>query len=674
MKNREFIDEKVIRHSTFFHPKFSSIVNKVLANRRIDTLEKVDIFVNGGIECLYNPFLFNDMEIAVKKIRKAIDLNKAILVYGDKDVDGITAVNVIVNTIRFLGGNVKWYIPSSEGYGIHDNILLKYAIKEKIKVLITADCGTSSTKEIDYAKTLGMDVIIADHHEPNCDKIPNAEAIINPKNHESGYPFRDISGCVVSLKIMQALMLTFDVEYNKKIMLCYCIKKNDDYCGNYIYLKNDLKIKKNNFRSIVEIKNAAKMVFMIYTNNVDIKNILVKKNIFLKDKIVVLENNKANNIDDLFKIYKAKKNKNKTMTFFFKKNLDLCALSTIADCMPLIDENRIIVKEGLKIIKNNLNVSRPGLNLLMKNTIDRIGIKNRDITAKLISLNITPVLNSSGRMSKGILSAKLLMTNDMFKAKSLYNDIIKLNKCRKSLQSKNIKHFEKLLKKQCNIENDKILMIKASNIKHGVTGVIASQMAKTYMKPTFLFITDGEKAIGAARAIDEFNLIAALESVKDILIRYGGHYQAAGFVLKHSKINEFKKRILNYADENLVKINANTIINVEDELKISDLNIYLYKQIKMMEPFGIGNSNPIFCIKNVIPTEISFFGNHNKHLRFKISQNLNNKKIQAIFWNKSKFAKVLQLNNCIDVVFNIEIAKNKTIQLNVIDVNPSITS
>ncbi|MDR0401832.1 MAG: DHH family phosphoesterase [Endomicrobium sp.] len=300
MKKREFTDEKVIRHSTFFHPKFSLIVNKVLANRHIDTIEKVDIFINGGIECLYNPFLFNDMEIAVKKIRKAIDLNKTILVYGDKDVDGITAVNVIVNTIRFLGGNVKWYIPSSEGYGIHDNILLKYAIKEKIEVLITADCGTSSTKEIDYAKTLGMDVIITDHHEPNCDKIPNAEAIINPKNHGSGYPFRDISGCVVSLKIMQALMLTFDVEYNKKIMLCYCIKKNDDYCGNYIYLKNDLKIKKNDFRSIAEIKNAVKMVFMIYTNNVDIKNILVKENIFLKDKIVVLENNKANNIDDLF--------------------------------------------------------------------------------------------------------------------------------------------------------------------------------------------------------------------------------------------------------------------------------------------------------------------------------------------------------------------------------------
>lgn len=648
-----------------------SLVSKIasiLVHRGIGTVEKAELFINGGIEKLHNPFLFVDMQKAVDRIKKAIDLDEAILVYGDRDVDGVTAVNIIVNTIRFLGCTVKWYVPADEGYGIHKDILSKYAA-ENVKVLITVDCGISSVREIAYAKTLGMDVILTDHHEPPYEGIPNADAIINPKVCGSKYPFKDIAGCVVALKMMQALMFTFSKEYNKEIVLCYAEKNNNDFSGNYIFLKNDLMIKKASFKSILEIKQIIKRVFRFYTNSSDVKNLLIQSDALLRDKIIVIEDI-VNNIDTLVQIHRIKKfNENSRLQDFFKKNLDLCALGTIADSMPLTDENRIIVKEGLKIIENN-PYAKPGLGLLIDDTLISKGVHN--VTAKMISWNVTPVLNSSGRMARGMLSAQLLMTKDVFQAKNLYADIIKLNEDRRWLQFENVEQFKQLLKEQCDIENDKVLIVKASNLNHGVTGIIASQMVKTYSKPAFLFITDGKEATGTARSIDGFDVVAALENVKDVLVKYGGHSQAAGFTLKHSKIDEFTKRVFEYVNKNLKTISSGNTIVIESELKISDINVDFYKQVEIIEPFGMGNLMPVFCIKSVTPTEISVFGNRGEHLKFKISQK-GSRNVQAVFWNKSKLANIIRSENSLDIAFHLDITsknENKVVQLHIIDVKP----
>ncbi|MDR1926440.1 MAG: single-stranded-DNA-specific exonuclease RecJ, partial [Endomicrobium sp.] len=611
-------------------------IAKVLVGRGIDTVEKARQFISGGIENLHNPFLFSDMQKAVNRIRMALDLHESILVYGDRDVDGITAINVVVNTIKLLGGKVQWYVPADEGYGIHKDILLKYAAGGNVKILITVDCGISALEEVAYAKKmLGMHVIITDHHEPPYEGIPKADAVINPKVYNSNYPFKSIAGCVVSLKLMHALMLTFCKEYDKEIALCYGIKNNDDFSGSYICLKNGLETKKADFRSVQEIKGGLKEMFKIYTNGTDIRDVLIQNNTFLKDKIIVIKNeNPANNITDLGEAYKIRQYNDDIIKNFFENNLDLCALGTIADSMPLIDENRIIVKKGLKIIENNPH-ARPGLGLL----IDDMSISQdvQNITAKMISWNVTPVLNSSGRMARGTLSAQLLMTKDAFQAKDLYSDIVKLNKDRRWLQSANIEQFKQLLKEQCNLENDKVLIIKALNLEHGVTGIIASQMVKTYFKPAFLFISDGQEATGAARSVDGFDVVAALESVKDILVKYGGHNQAAGFTLEDSKIEEFIKRISEYVDRNLIEKTSGNTMLIESELKISDITVDFHKHVEIMEPFGIGNMRPIFYIKGVVPTEISVFGNRGEHLKFKISSK-GSRNVRAVFWNKAKLA------------------------------------
>jgi single-stranded-DNA-specific exonuclease len=553
-----------------------SKIAPLLVARGIDTVEKAAKFIYGDVEYLYSPFLFPDMSKAVGRLRRALDNKETILVYGDRDVDGVTAVNIIVDTVQKFGGIIKWYVPAEEGYGLNKDVIAKYALEE-VKVLITVDCGISSNIEIDYANTLGIDFILTDHHEASSERLPNAYAIINPKITSLKYPFKHVAGCVVALKLAQALTVSFSKEYNK-------------------------------------------------------------------DKI---------------------------LKEFYETNLDLCALGTIADSMPLTDENRIIVKKGLKLIQDSL-YSRPGLGLLVDDIFNSKGIK--DITAKLVSRNITPLINSPGRMHKGKLSVELLMTKDISRAKELYEEIKEVNKKRRNLQSENVEQFKQLLKEQCNLENDKALIVKASNLDHGVTGIIASQMVKTYAKPVFLFITDGKEATGTVRAIEGFDAVLALESVKDILIKYGGHSQAAGFTLEDSKSDEFIKRISEYTEKNLKEPSCLNTILIESELKISDISVDYYKQLEIMQPFGIGNLCPIFCIKKVVPTEISVFGNKGEHLKFKISQK-GSRNVSAVFWGNSKLAKFIQSETVLDIAFNIELAggknDNKIAQLYVLDVKPS---
>ncbi len=644
-------------------------ISTILVNRGIDTIEKVNTFLYGGLDCLHNPFLFHDMQKAADRIRKAIDTKEQILVYGDRDVDGVTAVNVIVNSIRLLGGNVHWYVPADEGYGIHKDILTKYAA-ENVKLMITVDCGISAVEEIEYAKSLGIDVILTDHHEPPYEGIPNAFAIINPKLTDSQYPFKDIAGCSVALKTAQALMLTFGKEYNKEILICTAHKNDNDFEGSYLILKNNLEIMRGSFKSASELKPVIKISFRTYTNCSDLFDFFIAGDTLLKDKIKVIADD-SNDIDVFLKKYISFSiDQDGRMKDFFEKNLDLCALGTIADSMPLFDENRVIVREGLKIIESNPN-ARPGLGLLIEDTLRSRNVQY--INSRSISWNVTPVLNSSGRMGRGMLSAQLLMTKDAFQAKNLYADIIKLNEERRWLQSENIEQFGMLLKKQCDLENDKALVVKASDLEHGVTGIVASQMVKTYSKPAFLLITDGNEATGAARSVEGFDIVAALESVKDILVKYGGHCQAAGFTVEHSKIDEFKKRILEYVEKNIDKIDPCDSIIIETELKISDINIDFYKQLEILEPFGMGNIRPVFCIKNVNATEVSVFGGKGEHMKFKISQK-GSRNVQAVFWNHSKFANMVRSESSLDIAFHLDtIGRNEKqiTQLYVLDIKSS---
>ena len=263
---------------------------------------------------------------------------------------------------------------------------------------------------------------------------------------------------MVSFKTAQALITAFSKEYDKEVSVCYAEQNAGGFSGFCITMTNDICLDKRTFSCISEIKTVFKRSFRVYTNSRELKEAIIKSDALLKDKMEILViYDFAGDRDIEHKVmrsYRIKRNGEDTaMKEFFKNNLDLCALGTIADSMPLVDENRIAVKKGLEIIADNPK-ARPGLGLLIEDTLISRNIQY--INSRSISWNVTPMLNSSGRMGRGTLSAQLLMTKDPFQAKALYADIVKLNNDRKWLQSENIEQFKILLGKQCDPDNDKL--------------------------------------------------------------------------------------------------------------------------------------------------------------------------------------------------------------------------
>jgi single-stranded-DNA-specific exonuclease len=654
---------------------YSQKVLTLLKGRGIDTENKIDLFFNGGLDNLYSPFLFEGMHKAVDRISRAINEREAILVYGDRDVDGITSVNIVADTIRLVGGIVQWYVPAGEGYGLHKDIISQYA-ENDIKVLITVDCGICAKEEIAYASSLAIDVVLTDHHQPVDDMLAAPYVCINPKLKDTKYPFNELAGCGVALKLSQGILMAYQRQYDKQILMFSADNAGGAIKGKWCWGVNDVYVEPVDFDDIKLLEQEVQKAWLVYTQDKDIADIIISNNASLKSKFIILDgpdikaDSYAKRLENLI-LAKARYDLQvEGLEDFYKQNLDICALGTIADSVPLVDENRIIVKEGLKALAQN-PLARPGLGLLIEDTLKTKTSYN--INAQSISWLVTPVLNSAGRMGRGSLSAQALMTRDKFQAQILYTDIIKLNADRKFLQNENIWLFKNLLKQQCDLDKDKVLIVRAANIEHGVTGLIATFIMKAYSRPVFLLISNDSQAIGAVRSVEGFNIIEALDNVKDILIKYGGHNQAAGFTIENSRIEEFKQRMLDYADKTLVSSEFRNSLMIDMELMLKDVNIEFLRQVEEMAPFGFANDRPVFCIRGVAITEVYAWGAKKEYIKFKVMQK-GSKEVSCIIYNRMNYSRLIKKEEFYDIAFHIgQTERNgaKSIQLTVIDIKYS---
>lgn len=627
------------------------IVLKILLSRNFDDFQTIQNFIFPKKEDLLNPFLLGDIHKAVTKIKQAIENKDKILIYADRDVDGITSLTILYNTIFILGGDVVWYIPSDEGYGLSCNVVDRYKT-EGVKLIITVDCGISSVEEIDYANTLNIDVIVTDHHEPPQDGLPKAFCVVNPKINESFYPFKELAGCGVSFKVSQALMQTYGKYFDKKVAIL-CVEQNNAYL---ITLINDIVVKEEN----IDIKNLDLQEYSKIITNAD--NII--KNIENKDIDIIEICNKDNikeNAYELLKQYRKKEFENDgRMLEFFENNVDLVALGTIADIVPLVNENRTLVQCGLSILSKNYS-KRLGLEYIFEEYL-----KDKSISAKTISWNVAPILNAAGRIGNASVAANLLLADDKYNANNFFVELKKLNNDRKELQTENIKQFKILLEQQCDIENDNIFVVSANNLAHGVTGIVASHMVKLYSKPVILFIEDNQKgeATGACRSIDGFDIISALDKTKDLLVKFGGHNQAAGLTIKIDKIEEFRKKIKQIAQETISTEMVSKKINVDCELKIAEINRKTYNDLQLLEPFGASNPTPTFLLRDVNFEEVTIIGQTQEHLKLKVCKD--GISLPALFWSAAKYADMFIYKDKFDILFNID--KNKdNIQLIILD-------
>lgn len=528
--------------------KDKTLLENILKFKGILHPTDIKEFLSDQPQKTYDPFQIKNMHLAIEKIKEHIDQERKIIIFGDYDVDGISSTALLVEFLENITPDIDYYIPDrfSEGYGLNNEAILH--IKEKMQgdLIITVDNGVNSYNEVAYAKKIGLDVIVTDHH--NIPELLPECIILNVKQKEDQYPFKELCGCGLAFKIIQALQ------------------------------------RKHN----------------------------------------------------LPKTYLA-------------KALDLVALATIADLVPLIDENRTMVKYGLKHMNAN---KRLGLIKIR----EELGLENQEITAGKIAYNIAPCFNAAGRIDNADLGIKLLLEKNENQAKILAKKLVQLNNNRKVIQTKGEEICKQLVEKH--YKDDDFLVLKTEDISEGVIGIIAGKIKEIFYKPT-LVITKGEDGYlkGSGRSIKGINLYQEMKKNSDLFVGFGGHEMACGFSIKEEHIEELRKRLNNQMKP--IKKDQPDIfvpkVHIIAEMKSNELSIDVIKQLSKLEPYGMGNAKPLFIIKDVTVNNnwTRSCGNEDTHLKF--SGKKENVFLNGIGFSLAEKYKLLQEPLIVDLAFSADI-------------------
>lgn len=546
----------------------SNILASLLINRQITDTSTAIKFLYPQLEHLHDPFLLKDIDKAVERVRKALDKKEKILIFGDWDVDGICSCALLMRTLYQMQVNLSYYIPSREEYGLKADLIEQFH-KEGINLIITVDCGISNIEEVAYAQSLGIEIIIMDHHEPK-EQLPKAYAIINPKQKDCPYPFKELAGVGVVFKFMQCFLLSFSKNNEKNIKLI-----------NYIY----------------------------------------------------------------------------------ENYLDLVAIGTIADIVPLLGENRTIVKIGLSYLEKTKKVG-------LKALLSQLNLTQKELSSRDISWKLVPVLNSAGRMNKTSLGANLLCIKTSKEALDITNELLKLNQSRKVLLQEGTSLISQLFLDQVDLSCEKVIVITTSKIHSGLVGILANRLLDAYFRPTIVFSIDGNIAKGSARSLENFNLVEALNYCKDLLISHGGHKKAAGLSLLKENLTKFKTKINAYAQTQLKDEDLLPELPIDCEVTIKELTLNLAEELKLLEPYGNSNQQPIFLLKNIDIVECRAVGSNEDHLKLKIGHTY--QEIDAIGFNMSNFASHNLSKSNLVFHFDINYYNGaKLPQLQLLDIKPN---
>lgn len=518
----------------------SELLATVLLNRKIVNDEDVKLFLNPTRNDFHDPYLMPDMKKAVDRIIEAINKKEKTIIYGDYDVDGITSITVLSKFLKDRNLEVGSYIPNrlEEGYGLNKNAIKKIA-DEGYKLIITVDCGISGTEEIDYAYSLGMEVIITDHHEP-LDVLPKALAVIDCKRKDNKYPFNSLAGVGVAFKLIQAIGIKLGLEEKE-----------------------------------------------------------------------------------------------------YLKFLDIVCIGTISDIVPLIDENRVIAKLGLKLVENTRS---PGVKALLN------AAAYKEVTSNTVSFGIAPRINACGRMGHERDALDLFLTENIVEANRITEKLNEYNRQRQDIEKRIFDEAISKINKENLIDNNAIV-VGSENWHHGVIGIVASKITELYFKPSILICFEGEEGKGSGRSIPGFDLHAALCTTSDYLEKYGGHEMAVGLSLKKNKFENFREEFEKIAKEAHTE-DFVSVIKIDKEINLKDVTLENVKQLKLLEPFGESNKTPIFIYKNLKIDSIRALS-EGKHLKLTLKDG--NSIINAIGFNMGNYSNEFLIGDKIDVIGLLEI-------------------
>ncbi len=568
------VDKNLIEETAYKH-NMPKPVAELMLKKGISSPDDIENFFNGSLKSLRNPFEISDMEKAAERIAKAVMNHERICIYGDYDVDGITATALLYIFLMQCGANVSYYIPNrlEEGYGLNKEAVKEIATR-KTNLIITVDCGISAVQEVLEASIHGMDIIITDHHQPSKELPVAAYAIINPMREDDTYPNKTLAGVGVAFKTVMALR--------------FVLKKYD----------------------------------------------------FFKQEVP--------NIRNL---------------------LDIVTLGTIADVMPLVDENRIFVRHGLELMSGE-NV-RIGIDELKK-TVENLSASKKMKTSN-IGFQLAPRINAMGRMASSEKSFKLLVTQNRSEAKQLALELDNENKYRQMIERDILQQTYDLIEKNQYAELQSGLVIASDNWHPGVIGIVASRVVDKYFKPTVILTEDNGVYKGSARSIPGFHLYDGLSSLSDILISFGGHKYAAGVKLEKKNLEEFRNRFNEVVKTSLKEEDFIPEIYIDAEIDSKDITNEVMQWLEKLEPYGQGNKEPVFFMKKVFKYQIeTFVGKNFNHLKCVFEKN--GLIFEAIGYNMKEYKSLMAENDKFDILFSLvhNTWKNtKVIQLNLKDIKKS---
>ncbi len=651
--------------------KIDALSASIFLRRGITKGNDIMYFLEDDTRFLHNPFLFKDMEDAVDRILDAKEENEKILIFGDRDVDGITSTALLYKFLSHEGMDVNWRLPNgNDTYGLSKQAIDDFAA-EYGTLIITVDCGISNNDEIAYAIKKGIDVIVTDHHTPPGNP-PIDAIIINPKLTESGYPFNDISGCATVFKLVSALRFSQGNLYKQEICLLNIRKEENSFLIECLKVRNLVKTKSLKLtinagsvhisdtklpsflrgqQIFVWNENQIKNNFIeIFGNNIDLQMMDIRplvtkmipsvKNLdisAIKDmsKIIRYSDNPATEMDGFYNIFVT------YMTRLFKSQFphlqkeeendyELVMLAAIADIMPLVNENRIFVKKGIQLL--NIGKTCPGLTELLA----RLSKLGKKITSTDISWSVIPVLNAAGRLGQPELSLKLFLSEDPAERDSLSEQIIQLNKERKELVSQ----AEILIKddayKSFSELQEKLIVIINKNIHRGISGIIAARLMQQFKVPALIVtFIDDDTAVGSMRSCRNFSCTDFLDKFQNIFINHGGHQYAAGFSLNKSKIPAFLNTIKTLIPAIKLSTADSEQIEIDAELPPQYLTPDVIKIEEKFEPFGEQNPPLNFMTQNLIISDALILGKtERQHL--KLTLDCGQFKWPSMFWGEAE--------------------------------------
>ena len=550
MRNTRWIyRENQISHN--IEPNIDRDILNLLYNRNIKDSEEIHNFLNISLDNIHSPLLLKDVGRAVERVLKAKENGEDIWIYGDYDVDGITSTSLCYLALSELGISPKYYIPlRDEGYGLNKEAM-DYIKSQGGKVIITVDCGISAHPEIEYANSLGLDIIVTDHHEIN-NGNPPAYAVINPKREDNEFPYKYLAGVGTAFMLIYAL---FD-KFGKK--------------------------------------------------------------------------------EDLYKY------------------LDIVAIGTVADIVPLLEENRIFTKFGME----QLNRSHwLGISMLIKKIFE--DYQTRKFSTYDIGFIIAPIFNAAGRLEDAKRAVELFIEKDHRVCTEIINELLNNNSERKEIQ-------ETILERAIfKIENEKlfensVLVVAEEGFHHGVIGIVASKILDRYYKPTIIMEIKPEEGIATAscRSIEGFNMIEALNSMKELFVKYGGHAGAAGFSIKIENIDEFSRRINEYAKKNIPESSLIKPVKLDITIPAYKISYDFIDKISLLEPFGFGNPSPLFALNNCEISGLRPIGKEKTHTMFNVKKD--NLEIKNCVWFNSDdvFSEVASITHA-DIAFKLKLETYK---------------